>query len=160
MECAEEAAKAGVPVIADGGIKSSGDITKALAAGAGTVMIGNLLAGTRESPGYTVLRHGQRYKISRGMASLSATIGRRERESPEQVSDDGFNEVVPEGVEAVVPYRGEVTEIIYQLVGGVRSGMSYCGVRTLEELREQAEFVTITGAGMRESLPHDVQVMS
>jgi IMP dehydrogenase len=160
LECAEEAAKAGVPVIADGGVKSSGDITKALAAGAGTVMIGNLLAGTRESPGYTVLRHGQRYKISRGMASLSATIGRRERESPEQVSDDGFNEVVPEGVEAVVPYRGEVTEIIYQLVGGVRSGMSYCGVRTLEELREQAEFVTITGAGMRESLPHDVQVMS
>jgi IMP dehydrogenase len=160
LECAEEAAKTGIPIIADGGIKSSGDITKALAAGAGTVMIGNLLAGTRESPGYTVLRHGQRYKISRGMASLSATIGRRERETPEQVSDDGFNEVVPEGVEAVVPYRGEVTDIVYQLVGGVRSGMSYCGVRTLDELREQAEFVTITGAGMRESLPHDVQVMS
>jgi IMP dehydrogenase len=94
------------------------------------------------------------------MASLSATIGRRERETPDQISDDGFNEVVPEGVEAVVPYRGEVTEVIYQLVGGVRSGMSYCGVRTLAELREQAEFVPITGAGMRESLPHDVQVMS
>ncbi|MDB5058477.1 MAG: guaB [Chloroflexi bacterium] len=160
LECAEEAAKSGVPIIADGGIKQSGDITKALAAGAGTVMIGNLLAGTRESPGYTVLRNGQRYKISRGMASLSATIGRREREAPEQVSDDGFNEVVPEGVEAVVPYRGEVTEIIYQLVGGVRSGMSYCGVRTLADLREQAEFVPITGAGMRESLPHDVQFLS
>jgi IMP dehydrogenase len=160
LECAEEAALSGVPIIADGGVKQSGDITKALAAGAGTVMIGNLLAGTRESPGYMVLRNGQRYKISRGMASLSATIGRREREAPEQVSDDGFNEVVPEGVEAVVPYRGEVTEIIYQLVGGVRSGMSYCGVRTLAELREQAEFVPITGAGMRESLPHDVQLLS
>jgi len=160
LECAEEAAKSGIPIIADGGIKVSGDITKALAAGAGTVMIGNMLAGTRESPGYIVVRNGQRYKISRGMASLSATIGRREREQPDAASDDGFNEVVPEGVEAVVPYRGEVAEIVYQLVGGVRSGMSYCGVRSIAELAERAEFVPITGAGMRESLPHDVQVFS
>src|SRR5581483_7491086 len=151
LECAEEAARDSVPIIADGGIKASGDITKALAAGAGTVMVGNLLAGTRESPGYTVTRNGQRYKISRGMASLSATIGRREREQGDvQVTDDGFNEVVPEGVEAVVPYRGEVADIVYQLVGGVRSGMSYCGVRTIQELQERAEFVPITGAGMRE----------
>lgn len=160
LECVEAAAATETPIIADGGIKASGDITKALAAGASTVMIGNLLAGTRESPGYIVLRNGQRYKICRGMASLSAAIGRREREQPEMVSDDGFNEVVPEGVEAVVPYRGEVTEIVYQLVGGVRSGMSYCGVRTIPELHEHAVFIPITGAGMRESLPHDVQVLS
>ena len=160
LECAEEAATSGTPIIADGGIKASGDITKALAAGASTVMIGNMLAGTRESPGYIVTRNGQRYKISRGMASLSATIGRREREQPETAGDEGFNEVVPEGVEAVVPYRGEVADIVYQLVGGLRSGMSYCGVRTIPELQEHAEFVQITGAGMRESLPHDVQVLS
>lgn len=160
LECAAEAAPTGIPIIADGGIKASGDITKALAAGAGTVMIGNLLAGTKESPGYVVVRNGQRYKISRGMASLSATITRREREQGETIiADDGFNEVVPEGVEAVVPYRGEVAEVVYQLVGGVRSGMSYCGARTLAELQERSEFVQITGAGMRESLPHDVQVL-
>ena len=160
LECAEEAAAQGVPIIADGGVKSSGDITKALAAGAGTVMLGSMLAGTRESPGYTVVRDGQRYKICRGMASISAAIGRREREGTETVADDGFNEVVPEGVEAIVPYRGDVSDIIYQLIGGVRSGMSYCGARTLDELRELATFVPITGAGMRESLPHDVQFMS
>ena len=131
-----------------------------VAAGASTVMLGSLLAGTRESPGYTVLRNGQRYKIARGMASLSATIGRREREQPEVMPDEGFNEVVPEGVEAVVPYRGEVVEIIYQLVGGLRSGMSYCGARSIAELQERATFVPITGAGMRESQPHDVQPLS
>ncbi len=123
-------------------------------------MIGNLLAGTRESPGYTVLRNGQRYKIARGMASLSATIARKEREQLEPVSEESFNEVVPEGVEAVVPYRGEVTEVIYQLVGGVRSGMSYCGVRTIPELQAEAVFMPITGAGMRESQPHDVELFS
>jgi IMP dehydrogenase len=160
IECAEAAAKSDVPIIADGGIKASGDITKALAAGASSVMIGNLLAGTRESPGYTVSRNGQRYKISRGMASLSATIGRREREQPELAGDEGFNEVVPEGVEAVVPYRGEVSEVVYQLVGGLRSGMSYCGAHTLTELQERAVFMPITGAGMRESLPHDVEILS
>jgi IMP dehydrogenase len=159
LECAEEAAREGVPIIADGGIRAAGDITKALAAGASTVMLGSLLAGTRESPGYTVLRNGQRYKIARGMASLSAAIGRREREQPE-LPEETFNEVVPEGVEAVVPYRGEVAEIIYQLVGGLRSGLSYCGARSIAELQERATFVPITGAGMRESLPHDVQLLS
>ncbi|HVA91138.1 MAG TPA: IMP dehydrogenase [Chloroflexota bacterium] len=160
LECAEEAARSGIPIIADGGVKASGDITKALAAGASTVMVGNLLAGTRESPGYTVVRNGQRYKIARGMASLSATIGRKEREQVDVASDDSFNEVVPEGVEAVVPYRGDVTEIVFQLVGGLRSGMSYCGVRSIIELQAEAVFMPITGAGMRESLPHDVQVIS
>jgi len=160
LECAEEAARDDISVIADGGVKASGDITKALAAGASTVMLGSALAGTRESPGYTVTRNGQRYKICRGMASLSAAIGRQEREQSEVARDDGFNEVVPEGVEAVVPYRGDVADIIYQLVGGLRSGMSYCGVRTLPDLREHATFVPITGAGMRESQPHDVQALS
>ena len=160
LECAEEAARDDIPVIADGGVKASGDITKALAAGASTVMLGSALAGTRESPGYTVTRNGQRYKICRGMASVSAAIGRQEREQPDVAPDDGFNEVVPEGVEAVVPYRGDVADIIYQLVGGLRSGMSYCGVRTLPDLRAHATFVPITGAGMRESQPHDVQVLS
>jgi IMP dehydrogenase len=160
LECAEEAERHGIPIVADGGVRASGDITKALAAGAGTVMLGSLLAGTRESPGYTVVRNGQRYKIARGMASLSATIGRKEREQGETAADDGFNEVVPEGVEAVVPYRGEVTEIVFQLVGGLRSGMSYCGVRTIAELQKEALFMPITGAGMRESMPHDVELIS
>ncbi|HVC83391.1 MAG TPA: IMP dehydrogenase [Chloroflexota bacterium] len=160
LECAAEAARFGIPIIADGGVKASGDITKALAAGASTVMIGNLLAGTRESPGYTVVRNGQRYKIARGMASLSATIGRKDRESADVAADDSFNEVVPEGVEAVVPYRGDVTDIVFQLVGGLRSGMSYCGVRSISDLQTEAVFMPITGAGMRESLPHDVQVIS
>ncbi len=161
LECAEEAARDDIPVIADGGVKASGDITKALAAGASSVMLGSMLAGTRESPGYTVVRNGQRYKICRGMASVSATIGRREREQPEMSStDESFNEVVPEGVEAVVPYRGEVADIVYQLVGGLRSGLSYCGARSIPELYERATFVPITGAGMRESLPHDVQLLS
>jgi len=161
LECAEEAARDDAPVIADGGVKASGDITKALAAGASTVMLGSMLAGTRESPGYTVVRNGQRYKICRGMASMSATIGRREREQPElAATDESFNEVVPEGVEAVVPYRGEIAEIVYQLVGGLRSGLSYCGARDIPELQERATFVPISGAGMRESLPHDVQLLS
>ncbi|HEY8283001.1 MAG TPA: IMP dehydrogenase [Chloroflexota bacterium] len=160
LECAEEAARSDTPIIADGGVKASGDITKALAAGASTVMIGNLLAGTRESPGYTVVRNGQRYKIARGMASLSATIGRKDRESADVASDESFNEVVPEGVEAVVPYRGDVTDIVFQLVGGLRSGMSYCGVRSISDLQAEAVFMPITGAGMRESFPHDVQVIS
>jgi len=139
----------------------SDQVLAALAAGASTVMLGSMLAGTRESPGYTVVRNGQRYKICRGMASLSATIGRREREQPElAATDESFNEVVPEGVEAVVPYRGDVADIVYQLVGGLRSGLSYCGARTIPELHERATFAPITGAGMRESQSHDVQMLS
>lgn len=159
LDTAEVARGSGVPIIADGGIKNSGDITKALAAGASTVMIGNLFAGTKESPGLVVTRNGRRYKISRGMASLGATIGRRQREQPEVDSTDNFNEVVPEGVEAVVPYRGEVAEVVFQLVGGLRSGMSYSGAATIPDLWERAVFVPITGAGMRESMPHDVETI-
>jgi IMP dehydrogenase len=149
----------GVPIIADGGIRNSGDITKALAAGAGTVMIGSLLAGTEQSPGAAVIRNGRRYKVVRGMASLSANVARKEIDLQERLEDDELAAVVPEGVEAVVPYRGSVVEILHQLVGGLCSGMSYCGANTVEELREKAEFIRITSSGREESGVHDVSVL-
>ncbi len=155
---AEAAAGAGgVPLIADGGIRGSGDVVKALAAGAQTVMIGSLLAGTKESPGMVVVRGGRRYKITRGMASLEATMVRdqKEDESQQQAKKE-YATVVPEGVEARVPYRGPVADVLHQLVGGLRSGLSYAGARTIEELQANAEFVQITGAGRQESGPHDV----
>ncbi len=171
-ECAEAAAHAGVPIIADGGIKSSGDIVKALAAGASTVMIGSLLAGTRESPGMVVVRNGRRYKLTRGMASLGATISRDRVDgivdgggtesttggiNGEETPKREYERVVPEGVEATVPYRGPIDDILYQLVGGLRSGLSYAGASNILELQKNAEFVRITPAGMRESGPHDVE---
>lgn len=143
-----------VPIIADGGIKNSGDITKALAAGASTVMIGSLLAGAEESPGLVVMRNGEKYKVSRGMASFGAAMGRKNREQGKIGKD--LEDVVPEGVEAVVRYKGNVEEIITQLVGGLRSGMSYCGSRTIEEMWKKSDFCRITTAGIRESKPHDV----
>ncbi len=148
-----------VPLIADGGIRTSGDLVKALAAGAETVMIGSLFAGCEEAPGAPVLRDGAKVKVVRGMASLGATMSRRraERGEDESAEDpEDWSKVVPEGVEAVVPYRGHVSEILHQLVGGLRSGMSYGGARTIRELQENAEFIEITPAGMRESKPHDV----
>ena len=162
MDCAREAQRQGGPIIADGGIRNSGDITKALAAGASSVMLGNLLAGTTESPGLTIRRGGRPYKISRGMASAQATLARLSREEPHRgwaEWEEDLERVVPEGVEAVVPYRGDVGEILFQLVGGLRSGMSYCNARTLEELRRNATFVRITDAGRRESGPHDVELL-
>lgn len=158
LECAAEGERLGVPICADGGIRSGGDITKALAAGATTVMIGSLLAGTEESPGETVLRRGARYKVYRGMASRAAAEDRRRREQAQDVLDELAASVVPEGVEAVVPYRGTVAEVLDQLVGGLRSGMSYCNARTLAELRQNARFVRITEAGIRESHPHDLEI--
>jgi IMP dehydrogenase len=148
------------PVIADGGIKTSGDLVKALAAGASTVMIGSLFAGCEEAPGAPVIRDGQKVKVVRGMASLGAAIGRKAveaggDESAESQAD--WDKVVPEGVEAVVPYRGHVEEILYQLVGGLRSGLSYGGARTIRELQEKAEFIEISAAGVRESHSHDVR---
>jgi IMP dehydrogenase len=148
------------PVIADGGIKVSGDLVKALAAGASTVMIGSLFAGCEEAPGSPVIRDGQKVKVVRGMASLGAAMGRKavemgQDESAESQAD--WDKVVPEGVEAVVPYRGNLHEILYQLVGGLRSGLSYGGARTIEELQEQAEFIEISAAGVRESNAHDVK---
>jgi IMP dehydrogenase len=145
-----------VPVIADGGIRNSGDLTKSLAAGAGTVMIGGLLAGTDESPGATVIREGRRYKIVRGMASLSANMDRRKLEKSELAIEE-WGEVVPEGVEATVPFKGALSDILYQLVGGLRSGLSYAGASSIGELAQVAEFIRITPSGMQESDTHDVE---
>ena len=148
-----------VPVIADGGIKTSGDLVKALAAGAATVMIGSLFAGTEEAPGATVIRNDQKFKVVRGMASLAATMDRKtvERGDDESAeSQQDWDKVIPEGVEAVVPYRGRIEEVLYQLVGGLRSGLSYGGALTISELQAKAEFIEITPAGVRESRPHDV----
>jgi IMP dehydrogenase len=157
FDCVAAAAAVGVPVIADGGVRSSGDLTKALAAGAETVMIGSLLAGTEESPGRTVVRNGARYKVYRGMASLGAAEARRQRETSEDVLDELAASVVPEGVEAVVEYRGSAADVLYQQVGGLRSGMSYVNARTLEDLRRNARFVRMTDAGRAESQPHDLR---
>jgi IMP dehydrogenase len=157
LECANEAAKAGIPIIADGGIKYSGDMVKALAAGAHSVMLGNLLAGTEESPGETLLLEGRTYKVYRGMGSLSAmSSGRGDRYFQEGVKD--LKKLVAEGIEARVPYKGPLANVIYQLIGGLRAGMGYCGVSTIEGLRTQTRFVRITLAGLRESHPHDVTI--
>ncbi|MGE5176819.1 MAG: IMP dehydrogenase [Hyphomicrobiales bacterium] len=157
FECATEAAKHGVPVMADGGIKYSGDAVKALAAGAHSVMLGNLLAGTEESPGETLLLEGRTYKVYRGMGSLSAmSSGRGDRYFQEGVKD--LKKLVAEGIEARVPYKGPVSNVIYQLVGGLRAGMGYCGVATIEDLRTKTRFVRITHAGLRESHPHDLTI--
>jgi IMP dehydrogenase len=154
MECVAEADRQGVPIIADGGIRSAGDVAKALAAGASTVMIGSLLAGTEESPGMTVVRGGVRYKVYRGSASAAVAIDRLRRERPEEQLDELAAGVVPEGVESVVPHKGTVSQVVHQLVGGLRSGMSYLNARSLDELRENARFIRMTEAGWRESLPH------
>lgn len=150
----ETAKKHGIPVIADGGIQYSGDITKALAAGAHSVMIGNLFAGTTESPGETILFQGRSYKVYRGMGSLGAMAdGSKDRYQQGEVDN---SKLVPEGVEGRVPFRGSLAENVYQLVGGVRSGMGYCGCNNINELRENREFVMITNASLRESHVHDV----
>lgn len=149
-----------IPVISDGGIRNSGDLTKALAAGSSSVMVGSLLGGTDESPGKTLVKNGKKYKIYRGMASFYASLGRKYREEGEQINEsDELNDYVPEGVEAMVSYKGSVVEIIRQLVGGLRSGLSYCGAKTINEMQQNAEFVRITTAGYIESQPHDVNVM-
>ena len=156
MDCAK--VLEGIPLIADGGIKVSGDITKALAAGASSVMLGNLLAGTDESPGVPLVRNGQKYKFYRGMASQYATINRKQKEGEDLLA--GIVEsIVPEGVEALLPYRGSAKEVLHQLVGGLRSGISYAGARNLAELRRNARFVRLTPGGMRESGPHDVKLV-
>lgn len=154
-ECAEAGQKMGVPIIADGGVRTSGDMVKALAAGASSVMIGSMLAGTDESPGAPVIRDGRRFKIVRGMASLTANVDRKAIDKGD-VADEDYAEVVPEGVEAIVPHRGAASDILYQLVGGLRSGLSYAGAHTIAELWECAEFIHITAAGQAESGPHDV----
>ncbi len=155
-ECAEEADKYGVKIIADGGIRYSGDIVKALAAGASVIMIGNLLAGTEESPGESVIYQGRKYKVYRGMGSLGVMEqGARDRYFQE---DEGTAKLVPEGIEGRVPYKGMVGDVLYQLVGGLRSGMGYTGCRTIKELQEKAEFISITYAGLRESHVHNIVI--
>jgi IMP dehydrogenase len=157
LMCAEAAAKYDVPVIADGGIKQTGDIAKALAAGADSVMIGGLFAGVEESPGETVLYEGRRYKHYRGMGSISAMAdGSKDRYF--QDAEDDLKKLVPEGIEGRVPYKGSISEVVYQLTGGLRAAMGYCGCATVAELQAQAQFVRITAAGLRESHPHDVTI--
>ncbi|HWQ69196.1 MAG TPA: IMP dehydrogenase [Patescibacteria group bacterium] len=154
-DCAKIADRYGVPIIADGGIKFSGDATKAIAAGAHAVMLGSLLAGTEESPGETIIFQGRTYKVYRGMGSLGAMQrGGRDRYGQEAETEE--HKLVPEGIEGRVPYKGTLAGSMYQLVGGIRSGMGYCGCDTIEELRQKGRFIRITSAGLRESHVHDV----
>jgi IMP dehydrogenase len=151
-DCAEEADKFGVRVIADGGIKYSGDITKALAAGGSCVMLGSLLAGTEESPGAMEIYQGRSFKVYRGMGSMAAmSVGSKDR-----YFQEGQKKLVPEGVEGRVPYKGPLSDTVFQLLGGLRSGMGYCGCHTIEERKKNSRFVRITNAGLIESHPHDV----
>jgi len=157
MNACRVATPAGVPVIADGGIRQSGDITKALAAGAHSVMLGSLLAGVEEAPGETVTWKGRRFKEYRGMGSLGAMVkGSADRYG--QKASTATTKLVPEGVEGRVPYRGPLTDLVYQLVGGLRAGMGYCGAATIDELRTRARFCRVTTAGVTESHPHDVTI--
>ncbi len=154
MECARAAAKHNIPIIADGGIKYSGDITKAVAAGANCVMLGSLLAGTDESPGETEIYQGRRFKVYRGMGS----IGAMEKGSRDRYFQEDAQKLVPEGVEGRVAYKGSLHEAIFQLCGGLRSGMGYCGAATVDDLRKNGRFIRITSAGLTESHPHDVYI--
>lgn len=151
LDARAEALNHNVPIIADGGVRTSGDIVKALAAGAATVMLGGMIAGCEESPGLIRLKDGQKVKILRGMASFDAAMNRQSSEAGYSVDLDSY---VPEGIETVSPYKGQVADIIAQLLGGVRSGMSYLGARTIEEMEEKADFIRMSGAGWNESTPH------
>ena len=159
MDCAKIGKNYGVPIISDGGTRTSGDATKALASGASSVMIGSMLGGTDESPGTVLTKNGKRFKVYRGMASLAASIGRKSKETGSISLDDDLNDYVAEGVEAMVPHKGTVTDILKQLTGGVRSGLSYCGAHTIHQMQENAEFIKMSRAGFAESQPHDVSLM-
>ena len=159
MDCAAVARPQNIPVIADGGIRTSGDLVKALGAGASTVMIGSLLAGTDESPGLLMTRKGHRYKVSRGMASLQASVARKVREGEDDITQEELEDYVSEGVEAAVPYRGSAREMLAQLIGGLQSGMSYTNAHSVDELHEKAVFVRMTEVGLAESSPHYVELI-
>ena len=152
LRCADKASQYGIPVIADGGIKYSGDITKAIAAGANVVMMGSMLAGCEEAPGEQEVYQGRQFKVYRGMGSLGAM----QKGSKDRYFQEDNKKLVPEGVEGRVPYRGPLSETVFQMMGGLRSGMGYCGARNIKELKENTKFVRITGAGLKESHPHDV----
>ena len=153
-ECAKAADKFGIPIIADGGIKYSGDIAKAIAAGASTVMLGNLFAGTEESPGETIIYQGRSYKAYRGMGSLGAMADG----SKDRYFQESMEKLVPEGIEGRIPFKGSISDTIFQLIGGLRAGMGYCGVKNIEEMKTKTKFLRITGAGLKESHPHDVVI--
>ncbi len=153
-DCAEAAEKYGRAIIADGGIKYSGDLTKAIGAGASAVMVGSLLAGVQESPGEIEIYQGRSFKVYRGMGSLAAM----EKGSKDRYFQEGAKKLVPEGVEGRVPYKGTLSDTVFQLMGGLRSGMGYCGAHTIRELHEKAEFIRITNAGLLESHPHDITI--
>ncbi len=159
LDCAKIGRKYDVPIISDGGIRNSGDATKALAAGASTVMVGGILGGTDESPGSPIMKNGKKFKIYRGMASFYASLGRKSKETGSVSIGEDLNDYVAEGVEAMVPYKGSVTDIIKQLTGGIRSGLSYCGANNILQMQENAEFIKMTSAGFVESQPHDVDLM-
>jgi len=159
IDCAKIGKDHGIPIISGGGTRTSGDATKALAAGASSVMVGSMLGGTDESPGTVLTKNGKRFKVYRGMASLAASIGRKSKETGSISLDDDLNDFVAEGVEAMVPYKGTVTDILKQLTGGVRSGLSYCGAHTIPQMQENAEFIKMSRAGFAESQPHDVSLM-
>ncbi len=159
MDCAKVGNDHGIPIISDGGTRTSGDATKALAAGASSVMVGSMLGGTDESPGTVLTKNGKRFKVYRGMASLAASIGRKSKETGSISLEDDLNDYVAEGVEAMVPYKGTVTDILKQLAGGVRSGLSYCGAHTIPQMQQNAEFIKMSRAGFAESQPHDVSLI-
>ena len=159
LDCAKIGMDSDVPIISDGGTRTSGDATKALAAGASSVMVGSILGGTDESPGTVLTKNGKRFKVYRGMASLAASIGRRSKETGTISLDDDLNDYVAEGVEAMVPYKGTVIDILKQLTGGIRSGLSYCGAHSIPQMQENAEFIKMSRAGFAESQPHDVSLM-
>lgn len=157
MECAKAAAKSKTPIIADGGIKQTGDIAKAIAAGADLVMIGGLFAGVEESPGEKVLYEGRSYKVYRGMGSLEA-MDKGSKDRYFQDAEDDIQKLVPEGIEGRVPFKGNLADTVYQMVGGLRAAMGYCGCRTIREMKNKAQFTRMTEAGLRESHPHDISI--
>lgn len=159
MDCARVGRDNDIPIISDGGTRTSGDATKALAAGASSVMLGSILGGTDESPGTVLTKNGKRFKVYRGMASLAASIGRKSKETGSVSLEEDLNDYVAEGVEAMVPYKGSVTDILKQMTGGIRSGLSYCGAHTIPAMQRNAEFIRMSRAGFAESQPHDVSVM-
>ena len=159
MDCAEIGKQHDIPIISDGGTRTSGDATKALAAGASSVMLGSMLGGTDESPGSTITKNGKRFKFYSGMASMAAARRRKSKENVQTDTDDDLNDYVAEGVEAMVPYKGSVTDILVQITGGIRSGLSYCGGHDIKQMQNNAEFIKMSRAGFAESQPHDVDVV-
>ena len=159
IDCAKVGKDNDIPIISDGGTRNSGDATKALAAGASSVMIGSMLGGTDESPGSLLTKNGKRFKVYRGMASLAASLGRKSKETGYVSLEDDLNDYIAEGVEAMVPYKGSITDILKQLTGGIRSGLSYCGAHSILQMQENAEFIKMSHAGIAESQPHDVSLM-